>query len=123
MDKKKILVVDDDQDLQKMLKLRIEKEDLEYMPAFDGAEMLKILKEKKPDVILLDIMLPKMDGYTALREMRKEDRFKDVPVIVLTGKEKQKVGDLFALEKIAYFIEKPFDSKDLLGKIKELVNG
>jgi len=66
-------------------------------------------------------MLPDLDGYTALREMRKEDRSKDVSVIVLTGKEKQKVGDLFALEKIVHFVEKPFDSKDLMGKIKELL--
>ena len=123
MDKKKILVVDDDHDLQKMLKLRIEATGYEFMSVSDGAEMLKVVKENKPDVILLDIMLPNMDGYTALREMRKEDRSKDVPVIVLTGKERQKVWDLFALEKVAYFIEKPFDSKDLMGKIKELVNG
>jgi len=123
MDKKKILVVDDDQDMQKMLRLSIEASGYEFMSVSDGAEMLKAINTKTPDLILLDVMLPNMDGYTALREMRKEDKFKDLPVIVLTGKEQQKVGDLFALEEIAHFVEKPFDSKDLMGKIKESING
>jgi len=123
MDKKKILVVDDDQDMQKMLRLSIEASGYEFMSVSDGAEMLKAINTKTPDLILLDVMLPNMDGYTALREMRKEDKFKDLPVIVLTGKEQQKVGDLFALEKIAYFVEKPFDNKDLMEKIKEVIGG
>ncbi|MBU0759907.1 MAG: response regulator [Candidatus Omnitrophica bacterium] len=121
MDKKKILVVDDDPDLLRMLKLRMESEGYEFLSAQDGEEMLKIMKAKRPDAVLLDIMLPKVDGYTALREMRKEDSFKDTPVIVMTAKEQKKVGDLFALEKVAFFVEKPFDSKDLLEKIKEVL--
>jgi len=121
MDKKRVLVVDDDQDLLKMMKLRLEAEGYEFMSASDGLEMLDLLKKKKPDVILLDIMLPGMDGYSSLREMRKDDEFKDIPVIVLSAKEKKKVGDLFALEKIAFFIEKPFDSKDLLQKVRSVL--
>lgn len=123
MDKKRVLVVDDDADLLKMLKLRIEAEGYEFMSAQDGGEMLKVMKLKKPDVVLLDIMLPKIDGYSALREIRKEDEFKDTPVIVLTAKEKKKVGGLFALEKIANFIEKPFETSDLLQKIRSALNG
>lgn len=114
---KKILVVDDDVDLLKMLKIRIESEGYEFMGAQDGEEMLRVMKMKKPDLILLDIILPKMDGYSALREVRKDDEFKDIPVIVLTAKEKKKVGDLFALEKIEFFVEKPFETEDLLRKI------
>jgi len=123
MAKKKriVLVVDDDEDLLKMLKLRVEAEGYEFMSASDGQEMLKTVKIKRPDAILLDIMLPKMDGYSALREMRKEEEFKDIPVVVLSAKEKQKVGDLFALERIAFFVEKPFDTKDLMGKIRSLM--
>ncbi|MBU4311605.1 MAG: response regulator [Candidatus Omnitrophica bacterium] len=123
MDKKRVLVVDDDVDLLKMLKLRIEGEGFEFMSAQDGAEMLKAVKMKRPDAILLDVMLPGMDGYTALREMKKEDEYKDIPIIVLTAKEKKKVGDLFALEGISFFVEKPFDARDLMQKIRGLVNG
>lgn len=121
MDKKRVLVVDDDADLKKMLKIRIEAEGYEFMSAGDGEDMLNVLNMKKPDAILLDIMLPSMDGYSALREMRKDEKYADIPVIVLSAKEKKKVGDLFALEKIAFFVEKPFDNKDLMNKIKELL--
>lgn len=121
MDKKRILLVDDDVDLLKMMKLRMESEGYEFMSARDGNEMLETIKTKRPDVILLDIMLPKMDGYTALREMRRQEGCSGIPVIILTAKEKKKIGDLFALEKVAYFVEKPFDIKDLLQKIKILV--
>lgn len=121
MDKKRVLLVDDDPDLLKMLKLRIESEGYEFMSAQDGEEMLKVMKVKRPDVVLLDIMLPKLDGYSALREMRKEEDFKDIPVIVLTAKEKKKVGDLFTLERVAFFVEKPFETKELLEKIRSLL--
>ena len=117
----RILVVDDDPDLSKMLKMRLESEGYEFMSARDGEEMLKVMKEQKPDVVLLDIMLPGLDGYSALREVRKEESLKDVPVIVLTAKEKKKVGDLFALEDIAFFVEKPFETRDLLLKIRSLL--
>ena len=118
MDKKRVLVVDDDADLVKMLKVRIEAEGYEFMNAVDGKDMLDVLKIKKPHVILLDIMLPTMDGYSALREMRKNEEYADIPVIILSAKEKKKVGDLFILEKIAFFVEKPFETKELMEKIK-----
>ena len=118
MDKKIVLIVDDDVDIAKMLKVRIEAEGYEFISATEGKEMLEILKTKKPDIILLDIMLPNMDGYSTLREMRKNEKYTDIPVIILSAKEKKKLGDLFALEKIAFFIEKPFDTKELLEKIK-----
>lgn len=119
MDKKRILVVDDDTDLADMLKLRIEAEGYEFMSARDGREMLEILKIKKPDLILLDIMLPNMDGYSAIREMRKDERLAGIPVIVLSAKEKKKMDDLFALEKIKFFVEKPFETKELMEKIRK----
>jgi DNA-binding response OmpR family regulator len=123
MDKKRVLVVDDDADIAKMLKIRIEAEGYEFMSAMDGKEMLEALNIKKPDVILLDIMLPGMDGYSVLREMRKNERYFDIPVIILSAKEKKKVGDLFMLEKAVFFIEKPFDIKDLLEKIRIAMGG
>ncbi len=123
MDKKRVLVVDDDVDIAKMLKVRIEAEGYEFMNVMDGKEMFEVLNIKKPDVILLDIMLPNMDGYSVLREMRKHEEYANIPVIILSAKEKKKVGDLFILEKIAFFIEKPFDTKDLLEKIKIAMEG
>ena len=121
MDKKIVLLVDDDADITKVLKVRIEAEGYEFMSAGDGKEMLEILKIKKPDVVLLDIILPNMDGYSALREMRKNEKCADIPVIILSAKEKRKVGDLFELEKVTFFVEKPFDTKDLMEKISEAI--
>lgn len=118
MDRKRVLVVDDDVDIVKMLKVRIESAGYEFCAVGDGKEMLEILKIKRPDVILLDIMLPNMDGYSVLREMRKHKEYNNIPVIILSAKEKKKIEDLFILENIAFFIEKPFDTKDLLDKIK-----
>jgi len=120
MDKKIILLVDDEEDMVKVLKPRIDAEGYEFMSAKDGKEMLDVLKIKKPSVILLDIMLPNMDGYSALREMRKNEKYADIPVIVLSAKEKKNMGDLFMFEKVAFFIEKPFDAKELMEKIKIL---
>jgi len=91
MDKKIVLVVDDDADLAKMLKVRIEAEGYEFMSVMDGKEMLDVLNIKKPDVILLDIMLPNMDGYSVLREMRKHEKYANIPVIILSAKEKKKM--------------------------------
>lgn len=120
MDKKIVLLVDDDANLAKMLKFRIETEGYEFMSAGDGKEMLEILKIKKPDVILLDIMLPNSDGYSVLREMRKNEEYARIPAIILSAKEKKNMEDLFIFEKIAFFIEKPFDIKELVEKIKIL---
>ncbi len=120
-EKKRVLLVDDDVDLQKMLRLRIEAEGYEFMSAHDGREMLNLIKTEKPDAILLDILLPNMDGYTALREMRKVEEFKDIPVIVLSAKERKKIGDLFALENVSFFLEKPYDTNDLFKKLRSIM--
>src|SRR3989338_5194461 len=117
MDKKRVFVVDDDEDLLKMLRLRVEAEGYEFMCAESGKDMIRIMKMKMPDVVVLDIMLPEIDGYTALRQMRREDDFKDIPVIIVSAKERKNVGDLFAFEKVAFFIEKPFEIGGLLQKI------
>lgn len=121
MDRRRILVVDDDEDLLKMLRLRMEAEGYEFMCAENGKDMIRIMKMKRPDVVILDIMLPEMDGYSALRQIRREDDFKDIPVIIVSAKEKKNVGDLFAFERIAFFVEKPFEIEDLLKKIKGLL--
>jgi len=121
MERKRVFVVDDDEDLLKMLRLRLEAEGYEFMFAESGKDMIRIMKMKRPDVVLLDIMLPEMDGYSALLQIRRENDFKDIPVIIMSAKEKKNVGDLFAFEKIAFFVEKPFEIGDLLKKIKGLL--
>lgn len=121
MDKKKILIIDDEEDLQKLLKLRLQQENFDVISALDGENGIKATEQEVPDLIILDIMMPKMDGYSCLKEMRKIPKVKDIPVLVLSGKEEEKVRDLFAFQKIDGYIEKPFELDDFVLKIKEIL--
>ena len=115
MSKKKILVIDDELELVDMLKIRLEANNYEVVAAVDGEEGMEKAKSEKPDLIILDIMMPKKDGYTFIKEMRTEQGIKSTPVIILTAKEKMK--DLFAIEGVKDYIVKPFESAELLEKI------
>lgn len=119
--KKKILVVDDEEDMQKLLKVRLEQEDFIVITASDGDEGIKVTEQELPDLIILDIMMPKMDGYTCLKEIRKIGKIKDTPVLMLSGKEEEKIRDLFAFQKISGYVEKPFELDNLIAKIKEIL--
>lgn len=116
---KKILVIDDEEDMQKLLKMRLEQENFTVVLAGDGDTGVKIAEQEIPDLILLDIMMPKMDGFTCLKEIRKLPKTKNLPILMLSGKEEEKVRDLFAFQKISGYIEKPFELDDLVAKIKE----
>lgn len=112
---KKILVVDDEVDLVEILKLSLEVNNYEVITAFDGEEALEKAKKEKPDLILLDIVMPKKDGWTFVREMKMDESIKHIPVIVLTVKEQLK--DEFELEGVKDFIVKPIEIEKLLDKI------
>ncbi|MDP2921875.1 MAG: response regulator [Candidatus Omnitrophota bacterium] len=116
---KKILIIDDEEDIQKLLKIRLGQEDFLVVTADDGEKGVRAAETEKPDLILLDIMMPKMDGYTCLKEIRKIPGLKDTHILMLSGKEEEKVRDLFAFQKISGYIEKPFDLDTLVAKIKE----
>jgi len=120
-DQKKILIIDDEEDIQKLLKIRLEQENFIVTTASNGEIGLKIAKLEIPDLILMDIMMPKMDGYTCLKEVRKIKDIKDTPILMLSGKEEEKVRDLFAFDKINGYVEKPFELDVLVAKIKEIL--
>lgn len=118
---KKILIVDDEVDLVNLLRVRFESYGYTVISAFDGGEGVKLALKEKPDLILLDIMMPKMDGYTALKILKGEDTTKDIPVIMLTAKGKMK--DLFEPEGIKGYLVKPFEKEHLLQTIKGVIGG
>lgn len=118
---KKILVIDDEEDIQKLLKIRLSQENFNVVVASDGDTGVKTAEQERPDLIILDIMMPKMDGYSCLKEMRGLPKTKDIPVIMLSGKEEEKVRDLFAFQKISGYIEKPFELDAVVVKIKEIL--
>ena len=112
---KKILIIDDEPDLISVVKTRLEASGYEVISASNGLEGLKRADQKTPDLILLDIKMAQMDGYTTLRKLKHEKKTESIPVIILTGYEKMK--DIFDLEGAADYIVKPFDSQDLLLRI------
>jgi DNA-binding response OmpR family regulator len=118
---KKILVIDDEEDMQKLLKVRLEQENFIVLAAADGEAGVKAAELEMPDLILMDIMMPKMDGYSCLKEIRKIQKIKDTPVLMLSGKEEEKIRDLFAFQKISGYVEKPFELDTLVIKIKEIL--
>ena len=118
---KKILIIDDEEDIQKLLKIRLEQESFIVTTADDGKKGAEAAELEAPDLILLDIMMPNVDGYSCLKEIRRIQKTKDIPVVMLSSKEEEKVRDLFAFQKISGYIEKPFELDNLVAKIKEIL--
>ncbi len=119
---KKILIADDEHKIVMTLEYSFRKNGYQVFIARDGSEVLEILKDEIPDVILLDIMMPNVDGYTTLAEIKKNEKFKDVKVVFVSAKTSeadiQKGYDL----GIDLYIAKPFSIKKLLEKINEITD-
>lgn len=118
MSKKKIMIVDDDENIAQLLSLYLTKEFFECKIAADGETALKLNKSFNPDLILLDIMLPGMDGYAVCRELRKDYM---TPVIMLSAKT-ETFDKVLGLELGADdYISKPFDSKEMVARVKAVL--
>ena len=120
-EQKKILIIDDEEDIRKILKMRLEQEGFTIVQANDGDVGAKTAEQEVPDMIIMDIMMPNMDGYSCLKEVRSLPKTKDIPILMLSGKEEEKVRDLFAFQKISGYIEKPFELDDLVVKVREIL--
>ncbi len=114
----KILVVDDETNILELIKYNLEKEGYEVLLATNGVSAVEIAKREKPDLILLDVMLPQLDGLSACREIRSNDETRKIPIIMLSarGEEFDKV---LGLEMGADdYVTKPFSSRELIARIK-----
>ncbi|MBN1872507.1 MAG: response regulator [Candidatus Omnitrophica bacterium] len=117
MPNKKVLIVDDEMELVEMMKKRLEANHYDVLISNNGEEgMAKALSEV-PNLILLDIKMPKMDGYTFIKQARTDKRLKHVPIIVLSVIDQ--LSDLLKLEGVNDYLEKPFDADVLLNKISQ----
>lgn len=120
MSKKKILIADDEHKIIMALEYSFRKNGYEVFIARDGSEVLEILKEETPDIILLDVMMPNVDGYSTLSEIRKNEKLKDVKVIFLSAKAGENdIQKGLELGADAY-ITKPYSIKKLMEKVEEL---
>ena len=114
----KILVVDDEKLLVKVLKFNLEQEGYQVITAFDGEEAVRLAHDESIDIILLDLMLPKIDGFTACRTIRT---FSNVPIIMLTAKSED-VDKILGLEYGADdYITKPFNVREVEARIKAIL--
>ena len=114
----KILIVDDDENICELLRLYLEKDGFETVVANDGEQAVDYAAKYTPDLILLDIMLPKLDGWQVCREIRKSS---DVPIIMLTAKG-ETFDKILGLELGADdYISKPFDTKEVIARIKAVL--
>ena len=125
MDKKKILIVDDEPHIVKIVSNRLIANNYEVITANDGEECLNKAVAEKPDLIILDIMMPKMDGYNTLIALRETLEtivgMSKIPVIILTARPDSEVKELFDKEEIEDYIVKPFKPEDLLAKVEKAV--
>jgi two-component system alkaline phosphatase synthesis response regulator PhoP len=121
VNKKRILVVDDEGEMVKAIQIRLERADYEVLVACDGMEALDKAHREKPDLIILDLMLPKIDGYKICRMLKFDKKYKKIPIVMLTARARESDEKLGLETGADAYITKPFQHEVVLAKIKELL--
>jgi len=121
MTKKKILVVEDEAELTGAIQIRLEQAGYEVLLAYDGQQALEKARGENPDLIVLDLMLPKIDGFKVCRMLKFDEKYKKIPVVMLTARAQEKDETLGYEVGADAFITKPFKYQVLLSKIRELL--
>jgi len=119
MNNRRVLIVDDEPDVVESVTYRLEIENIECLKAADGAAGLKIAQETLPDLIILDVMMPKLNGYKVARALKQDERCRHIPIILLTAR--SQAGDrMLGVDSGANdYMTKPFDLDELTGKVLE----
>lgn len=125
-EKKLVLVVDDDPDLVEAVSMELEGNDFRVAKAYDGLEAWERIKEEKPALVILDVMMPRKNGYEVCEELKNDDQYKDITVVLLTA-----VGSAVTSSSYTHwdgkraladdYIPKPIDIDNLMGIVKDYV--
>ena len=115
----KVLVIDDDYHIQRIVEDRLKAENFDVLKASDGIEGLRLVYDFKPDVILLDIMMPTIDGHAVLHCIKKDEKIKNIPILMMTAKRERKDVTDAAAGGAADYVVKPIDFRQLIRKIYE----
>jgi two-component system alkaline phosphatase synthesis response regulator PhoP len=118
MSPKKILVIDDEIDLVETIRFPLETEGFHVLVSYNGEDGLNQARKENPDLILLDLMLPKLDGYKICRLLKFDERYKHIPIFMLTAKTQEKDKILGKETGADEYLTKPFDLDELIDKIK-----
>lgn len=117
---KKILIVDDEELVVKVLTRKLKEEGFEVYAAYDGHEALLKVAKDKPDLILLDIIMPKLDGISVLKKLKAQDQTKNIPVIILTNLyDDKKVAEVLRTGNTDYLIKVEHPVNEIIRKVKE----
>jgi DNA-binding response OmpR family regulator len=119
MPQKKILIADDEEDVVTSLRFSLESQGYECLVAYDGKEALDMAKRENPDLMLLDIMMPKMNGYKVARLLKFDQKYKHIPIVMLTARTQERDRDLGNETGADTYVTKPFEMDDLL----EVIDG
>ena len=122
MDKKKILIIDDETEMVEMETMRLKASGYAVMAAYDAQSGLRKAREWMPDLIILDIMLPQMDGYQVCYALKKDTKCQGIPIILVSAVDKKYDKDLGSKVGAYFYITKPFEPAVLLAKVKELIH-
>ena len=121
MTNKKVLIVDDEEHIRELIKFNLKKEEYDIEVAVNGTEALNIIREIKFDLILLDLMLPEIDGLEVCKEIRRNEETSDIPVMMITAKGEE-FDKVLGLELGADdYITKPFSIRELMARVKALL--
>lgn len=119
---KKILIVDDEQDIVESLKFVLEIYDYTCYCAYNGEDGLKLAREIKPDLIILDVMMPRINGYKISRLLKFDKKYKDIPILMITARSQEEdklIGEETGADE---YITKPFDLDDVVKTVQKYLN-
>lgn len=120
--KTKVLIIEDDSYISDMYKIKLESENFEVVIAEDGVKGIKELEKYRPDVILLDVVMPKVDGFSVLKTIKNTEEIKNIPVVMLTNLgQKDNVERGFELGASGYVIKAHFTPSEVVKKVKEIL--
>jgi len=120
---KKILVIDDEPELVKAATVRLQASGYEVISAYDGQEGIGKAKEGKPDLILLDIIMPKKDGYEVCKNLKSNPKTRDIPIIIFTASGQEGLEKKCMAIGASAMIRKPFETAELLELVDKLLRG
>ena len=120
--RRQILLVDDTADIIKLVKKRLEEVGFDVRVAMDGDEAIRQVRSKKPDLIILDVMLPKLNGHQVCSMLKQDEQYSNIPIILFTARTSE-IDEQLGFEAGAdAYVRKPFRSEELLGQVKKLLS-
>ena len=119
----KVVCIEDEPEMIELIKLILRRRNFELIGAVGGREGLSTVRKVKPDLVLLDLMMPDMDGWEVYQQMKADEDLSDIPVIVVTAKA-QSIDKVLGLHiaKVDDYVTKPFGTKELIASVKKVLN-